>query len=62
MSEVSKPPHIDMMRSPLGRARGLGAAGGVDALVGATRDRDRAGAARLWFIWSMIRLAGGQGT
>jgi succinate dehydrogenase / fumarate reductase membrane anchor subunit len=52
-------PHIDILRSPLGRARGLGAAhhGGVTwwahtlgsiALVPLT----------LWFICSMIRMVG----
>jgi succinate dehydrogenase / fumarate reductase membrane anchor subunit len=56
---MPKPPHIDIMRSPLGRARGLGSA--------------RAGAAHwwgqrltslallpltLWFLCAMIRMTG----
>jgi succinate dehydrogenase / fumarate reductase, membrane anchor subunit len=59
MSETSESPHIEIMRSPLGRARGLGGAhAGMAhwwmqrltalALVPLT----------LWFIWSVIRLAG----
>ncbi len=59
MSGASKPPRIDLMRSQLGRARGLGAAhaGSADwwtqrvislALVPLT----------LWFIWSAIHLIG----
>jgi succinate dehydrogenase / fumarate reductase, membrane anchor subunit len=53
------PPHIDMLRSPLGRARGLGSARAGSkhwwaqrltaiALVPLT----------LWFIWSMLHLTG----
>jgi len=56
---MPKPPHIDIMRSPLGRARGLGSA--------------RAGAAHwwgqrltslallpltLWFLCAMVRMTG----
>jgi succinate dehydrogenase / fumarate reductase, membrane anchor subunit len=59
MANTSKPPHIDIMRSPLGRARGLGSA--------------RAGATHwwmqrltslalvpltLWFLCGMIRMLG----
>ncbi len=57
MPELSNPPHIDMLRSPLGRARGLGSARSGSkhwwaqrltaiALVPLT----------LWFIWSALRL------
>ncbi len=53
-------PHVDMLRSPLGRARGLGSARAGSkhwwaqrltaiALVPLT----------LWFIWSVLHLAGG---
>ena len=59
MSGSSKTPHIDLRRSPLGRARGRGSARAGShhwwaqrltavALVPLT----------LWFIWSVIRLAG----
>ena len=52
-------PRIDMLRSPLGRARGLGS-----ARVGSTHwwaQRLTAAALvplTLWFIWSMLRLTG----
>jgi succinate dehydrogenase / fumarate reductase, membrane anchor subunit len=57
MADLSNPPHIDMLRSPLGRARGLGSARSGSkhwwaqrltaiALVPLT----------LWFIWSVLRL------
>jgi len=59
MSGTNKPPHVDMLRSPLGRARGLGSARAGSkhwwaqrltaiALVPLT----------LWFIWSVMRLTG----
>ena len=61
MADAHKAPHVDIRRSPLGRARGLGSA--------------RAGAAHwwaqrltaialvpltLWFIWAVIRLKGAE--
>jgi succinate dehydrogenase / fumarate reductase membrane anchor subunit len=57
MPVESNPPHIDMLRSPLGRARGLGSARAGSkhwwaqrltaiALVPLT----------LWFIWSVLHL------
>jgi succinate dehydrogenase / fumarate reductase, membrane anchor subunit len=63
MPDTPKPPHIDMLRSPLGRARGLGSARAGSkhwwaqrltavALVPLT----------LWFIWSVLRLAGASQT
>jgi succinate dehydrogenase / fumarate reductase membrane anchor subunit len=59
MADARNLPHVDMLRSPLGRARGLGSARSGSkhwwaqrltaiALVPLT----------LWFIWSMLRLAG----
>jgi succinate dehydrogenase / fumarate reductase membrane anchor subunit len=59
MSDATKTPRIDMMRSPLGRARGSGAARSgahhwwaqrltAVALVPLT----------LWFVWSLILLTG----
>jgi succinate dehydrogenase / fumarate reductase, membrane anchor subunit len=60
MANNPKPPHIDLLRSPLGRARGLGSARSGSkhwwaqrltavALVPLT----------LWFIWSILHLTGG---
>jgi succinate dehydrogenase / fumarate reductase, membrane anchor subunit len=60
MPDISNPPHIDMLRSPLGRARGLGSARSGSkhwwaqrltaiALVPLT----------LWFIRSMLHLTNG---
>src|SRR5580698_8852958 len=60
MPVESNPPHIDMLRSPLGRARGLGSARSGSkhwwaqrltavALVPLT----------LWFIWSVMHLTDG---
>jgi len=57
MPDTSNPPHVDILRSPLSRARGLGSARAGSkhwwaqrltaiALVPLT----------LWFIWSMLRL------
>ncbi len=59
MPDNPNPPHIDLLRSPLGRARGLGSARSGSkhwwaqrltavALVPLT----------LWFIWSMLHLTG----
>jgi succinate dehydrogenase / fumarate reductase membrane anchor subunit len=59
MSGTQRKPHVDMLRSPLGRARGLGSARAGShhwwaqrltavALVPLT----------LWFIWSVLHLTG----
>jgi succinate dehydrogenase / fumarate reductase membrane anchor subunit len=59
MPDRSQSPHVDMFRSPLGRARGLGSARAGSkhwwaqrltavALVPLT----------FWFIWSMLHLTG----
>jgi succinate dehydrogenase / fumarate reductase, membrane anchor subunit len=59
MSDTRNPPHMDMLRSPLGRARGLGS-----AHVGSTHwwmQRLTALALvplSLWFVCAVIRLAG----
>jgi succinate dehydrogenase / fumarate reductase, membrane anchor subunit len=59
MSGVSKPPNINVMRSPLARARGLGAARAGSAHWWAQRVTALALVPLvLWFIWSIIRLAG----
>ena len=59
MSGVSKPPNINVMRSPLARARGLGAARTGSAHWWAQRVTALALVPlTLWFIWSVIRLTG----
>jgi succinate dehydrogenase / fumarate reductase membrane anchor subunit len=59
MSGASKPPNIDVMRSPLARARGLGAARTGSSHWWAQRVTALALVPlTLWFIWSVIRLAG----
>jgi succinate dehydrogenase / fumarate reductase membrane anchor subunit len=59
MSGAAKPPHLDMMRSPLGRARGLGAAHIGSAHWWAQRLTSLVLIPlTLWFIWSAIRLSG----
>ena len=52
-------PHIDMLRSPLGRARGLGSARAGSKHWWAQRLTSVALVPlTLWFIWSMMRLTG----
>ncbi|MGD0433303.1 MAG: succinate dehydrogenase, hydrophobic membrane anchor protein [Acetobacteraceae bacterium] len=52
-------PHIDMLRSPLGRARGLGSARAGSKHWWAQRVTSIALVPlTLWFIWSMTRLTG----
>jgi succinate dehydrogenase / fumarate reductase, membrane anchor subunit len=59
MSGASKPPNIDVMRSPLARARGLGAARAGSSHWWAQRVTALALVPlALWFIWSVIGLAG----
>lgn len=51
--------HIDMLRSPLGRARGLGSARAGSKHWWAQRLTSVALVPlTLWFIWSMMRLTG----
>jgi succinate dehydrogenase / fumarate reductase membrane anchor subunit len=53
----SSTPHIDMLRSPLGRARGLGSARAGSKHWWAQRWTALALVPlTLWFIWSMLRL------
>jgi succinate dehydrogenase / fumarate reductase membrane anchor subunit len=50
-------PHIDMLRSPLGRARGLGSArSGSKHWWGQRLTSIALVPLTLWFIWSMLRL------
>ncbi len=59
MSGTPKTPQLDLMRSPLGRARGLGAAHAGSAHWWAQRLTALALIPlTLWFIWSAIRLSG----
>ena len=59
MSDTSKAPHIDMLRSPLGRARGLGSARAGSAHWWAQRVTAVALVPlTLWFICAVIRLTG----
>jgi succinate dehydrogenase / fumarate reductase membrane anchor subunit len=59
MASTSKPPHIDIMRSPLGRARGLGSARAGAAHWWAQRLTSLALLPlTLWFLCAMIRMIG----
>lgn len=59
MPNPTKPPHIDMLRSPLGRARGLGSArSGSKHWWGQRLTAIALVPLTLWFIWSMLRLTG----
>jgi succinate dehydrogenase / fumarate reductase, membrane anchor subunit len=57
MPDLTNPPHVDMLRSPLGRARGLGAARSGSKHWWAQRLTSIALVPlTLWFIWSVLRL------
>ncbi|HEX3992557.1 MAG TPA: succinate dehydrogenase, hydrophobic membrane anchor protein, partial [Acetobacteraceae bacterium] len=57
MPELSNPPHIDMLRSPLARARGLGSArSGSKHWWGQRLTAIALVPLTLWFIWSAVRL------
>ncbi len=59
MSDTSRSPRVDMRRSPLGRARGLGAAHSGSATWWAhTLSSIALVPLTLWFIWSMVSLVG----
>jgi succinate dehydrogenase / fumarate reductase, membrane anchor subunit len=59
MANTSKPPHIDIMRSPLGRARGLGSARAGAAHWWAQRITSLALLPlTLWFVIAMVRRVG----
>lgn len=59
MSDSRKAPHVDILRSPLGRARGLGSARAGSAHWWAQRLTAIALVPlTLWFIYSVIRLSG----
>jgi len=59
MSDLRNAPHVDMLRSPLGRARGLGSARAGAGHWWATRLTSLALVPlTLWFIWSVFSLTG----
>jgi len=59
MANASKVPHIDIMRSPLGRARGLGSARAGAAHWWAQRLTSLALLPlTLWFLCALIRMIG----
>lgn len=59
MSDSRNPPHLDMLRSPLGRARGLGSARAGAAHWWAQRLTAMALVPlTLWFIFGIIRMKG----
>ena len=59
MADTRKAPHVDMLRSPLGRARGLGAAKAGSTHWWAQRLTAIALVPlTLWFICSIVRLQG----
>jgi succinate dehydrogenase / fumarate reductase membrane anchor subunit len=63
MPDTRTTPHVDMLRSPLGRARGLGSARSGSKHWWAQRLTSIALVPlTLWFIWSMLRLAGASQT
>ncbi len=59
MPDTQHAPHVDTLRSPLGRARGLGAGhAGTSARWAMTVTSIALVPLTLWFICSMIRLVG----
>ena len=56
---MSGPPHVDMLRSPLGRARGLGSARAGSNDWASTRLNSMALVPlTLWFVFSVIHMSG----
>jgi succinate dehydrogenase / fumarate reductase membrane anchor subunit len=59
MPNANRGPRIDILRSPLGRARGLGAAhAGTATRLGVTLSSIALVPLTLWFICGMVRMAG----
>lgn len=59
MSDANRAPRIDILRSPLGRARGLGAAHeGTGTWLAHTLTSIALVPLTLWFICGMIRMVG----
>jgi succinate dehydrogenase membrane anchor subunit len=60
MSDSRNSPHVDTLRSPLGRARGLGSArAGSEHWWGQRLTAVALVPLTLWFIWSVLQLIGG---
>jgi len=59
MSDAKRGPHIDILRSQLGRARGLGAAHvGAGAWLGHSISSIALVPLSLWFVCGMVRMVG----
>ena len=59
MSDAKRSPRIDILRSPLGRARGLGAAhAGAGSWLGHEISSIALVPLSLWFICGMVRMIG----
>jgi succinate dehydrogenase / fumarate reductase membrane anchor subunit len=59
MADAKRGPHVDIFRSSLGRARGLGAAhAGVGTWLAHTLTSIALVPLTLWFIWGMVRMVG----
>src|SRR5208337_3774959 len=59
MSDANRTPRIDILRSPLGRARGLGAAHeGAGSWLGHGISSIALVPLTLWFICGMVRMVG----
>jgi succinate dehydrogenase / fumarate reductase membrane anchor subunit len=59
MADANRAPRIDILRSPLGRARGLGAAhAGTAERLGVTVTSIALVPLTLWFICGMVRMVG----
>ena len=59
MSDQRNAPHVDMLRSPLGRARGLGSARAGSKHWWAQRVTALALVPlTIWFVWSVLRMTG----
>ena len=59
MPDTSATPHVDILRSPLGRARGLGSArAGSHHWWGQRLTAIALVPLTLWFIWSVVHLLG----
>jgi succinate dehydrogenase / fumarate reductase membrane anchor subunit len=59
MPDANRAPRIDILRSPLGRARGLGSAhAGTGTRLGVTLSSIALVPLTLWFICGMVRMVG----
>jgi len=59
MPDANRAPRIDILRSPLGRGRGLGAAhAGAGIWLGHRLSAIALVPLTLWFIWAMVSMVG----